>query len=102
MFEHDGEATVVTMCALRGRMETKVRWVKTSEPKPYAQYDTSVQVLFKDPRKRATCYYTTRPDNNRYHLIEVGGRVVWDSRTVVPCDMAEWEAIRARFAPAAG
>jgi hypothetical protein len=99
MFEHQGEATIVSMSSVspHRRMETKVRWVKTTEPEPYAQYATSVTLHFKEPRGRKTYYFTVKPDNLTYYLIEVGGRVVWDSRNLVPCDMAEWEADRARF-----
>jgi hypothetical protein len=57
----------------------------------------SVTVGFKKPRKRTAAFYTMVPDDIRYLEIEVDGKVVYDSRTEVPCDIEEWHATRARF-----
>ena len=33
------------------------------------------------------------PDNRQFYTIEQNGRVFYDSRTDVPCDMVEWERL---------
>jgi hypothetical protein len=91
-FEHHGEATVVEVCPVIGRLEEKVRWAKTE---PDEQDDASVCVLYKVPGKRGTYAYTASPGNRSYLLIEVAGRVKWDSRTVIPCDTTGWKKNRA-------
>jgi hypothetical protein len=95
--EHTGPALIVQHCAVMHRLETPVRWFRVGQPRPYAQHPASVCVGFKKPRKRVPHYYTITPDNIRYLTIEVGGRVVYDSRQEVPCDMAKWEETRSRF-----
>jgi hypothetical protein len=92
---HDGPATLVQHCAVYGRLETPVRWFEVGEVRPYAQHPVSVDVTFIKPRKRTRAYYTIKPENYRYLTAEVGGRVVYDSRADVPCDMAKWEETRA-------
>jgi hypothetical protein len=89
--EHTGRATVVQHCAVFGPLETPVRWVQTHEVRPYAQHPVAVYVTYIAPGKRTESYITIVPDNIRYCTIQAGGRVVWDSREEVPCDMVHWE-----------
>jgi hypothetical protein len=89
--ECTGSALIVQHCAVFGRLEKPVRWFKTCEPRPYAQYPVSVAVLFKEPKKRKTYFFTIVPDNLRYLTVEVKGEIVYDSRKDVPCDMGKWQ-----------
>jgi hypothetical protein len=38
-----------------------------------------------------------RPESIRYLTIEDAGRVLYDSRVDVPCDMAKWDETNHRF-----
>jgi hypothetical protein len=91
-----GLARIVQHCAAFGRIETPVRAFWVDEVVPYAQHAVSVSVTFTEPRQRRAAF-TMTPDDLRYLTVEVGGRVVYDSRTDVPCDMATWEATARRF-----
>jgi hypothetical protein len=88
--EYKGSCVVIQYCAVLGRLETPAQWVKTCEVRP------SVTVYFKEPGEPVRNYYIISPDNVRFAQIEVEGRVIWDSRQEVPCDMAAWEATNAR------
>src|SRR5262245_34333107 len=77
---------IVQHCAVLGRLETLVRWAKT------VQAGSSVTVTFQDVGEGASGYCLIRPDNLRFVQIEAQGRVLWDSRQEVPCDMAVWAA----------
>jgi len=70
-----------------------VRKFEVHDPKPYAQYPTSVMVSFVKPGKRKWAYFTVVPDNLRYLTIEHDDVVLYDSRTDVPCDMTKWESV---------
>jgi hypothetical protein len=50
--EHKGTATLVRHCAVFGRKEKVVRYVKTGDPCPYAQHARSVTLSYLLPRKR--------------------------------------------------
>ena len=93
-----GYATIVQHCAVFGRTATVVREWKVDAVWPDAQHPASVSVSFVEPRKRRRHSYTMKADNLRYLTIEAAGRVVYDSRRDVPCDMAAWEAARQRAA----
>jgi Family of unknown function (DUF6011) len=95
--EHTGNVTIVQHCAVFGRLETEARWVKTSDPTPYAQHERALHVYFSEPRKHKRCYFTFVPDSTRWCEILIDGKAVWDSRELVPCDPAKWEATAARF-----
>jgi hypothetical protein len=47
-------------------------------------------------------YFPVLPTDQMYVTVEAGGRVLWDSRAVVPCDMAKWEDMRQRLGLASG
>jgi hypothetical protein len=87
----EGEkALIVQHCAVAGRIETKARKFKVYEPRPYAQWQVAVRVWFVEPRMRNGRYFEVTPDDIRYMIIERDGRVLYDSRDEVPCDMAKW------------
>ena len=90
----EGEkATIIQHCAVFGNLKTEVRKYEVSDPKPYAQYLTSIHVSFVKPGKRKWAYFTIVPDDLRYLTVEHNGEVLYDSRTDVPCDMTKWEPI---------
>jgi hypothetical protein len=91
----EGEnATIIQHCAVFGNLKTYARKFTVHDPKPRAQYATSVSVSFVEPRKRNSKGFTMVPDNLRYLTIERdGGEVLYDSRDDVPCDMAKFEPI---------
>jgi hypothetical protein len=96
--EYQGPATIVQHCAVFGRIETPVRWVKTGTPQEISAFNAGVYVYLKEPRKQNSARITVEPDNTRYvEIHDDKGNVLWDSRKVVPCDMAEWEKTWARF-----
>jgi hypothetical protein len=79
-----GHAMIKQYCSVFGVLITEVRKFTVSEPRPYAQYPTSVDVSFVKPRQRRSYSYTIVPDGIRYLTIERNGDVVYDSRTDVP------------------
>jgi hypothetical protein len=97
MRERTGPAVIVQHCAVFGQLETPVRWFKVGKVGPYAQYKQTVTVCFRSVRERNSASYTMKPDNLRYLTVEADGRVLYDSRADVPCDMAHWEKTRAEF-----
>jgi hypothetical protein len=46
-------------------------------------------ISYTEAGQRCSRHYTVGDDND-YFSIVAGGRLVWDSRSVVPCDMARW------------
>jgi hypothetical protein len=95
VLEYNGPATIVQHCAVLGELKTPVRWFETRPPERYAQHETTVTVWFKHPGKRASNFFRVVPDNIRYMVIsDAAGEVLWDSRRLVPCDMAVWDARR--------
>jgi hypothetical protein len=87
-------ATIIQHCATFGNLKTQVRKFYVSDPKPYAQYDAAIDVSFVEGGKRRPAYFTITSDNRRWLTIEADdGRVLYDSRTDVPCDMKKWEPI---------
>ena len=96
MLERTGKATIIQHCAVFGQLMTEVRWFKVCEPRRHAQHERAVYVNFIKPRKRVEAYYTIVPDNTRYLTIEdQWGKLLYDSRSEVPCDMEAWQKIRA-------
>jgi len=98
----DGEnAVIVQHCAVDGRLETPVRSFRVGEAEPYAQRPATVSVVFVPRRKRNKAVVTMRPDDLRYLTIEseseIEGRVLYDSRVDVPCDMAKWAETNRQF-----
>ncbi len=89
-----GKATIIQYCAVFGRLETPVRQWSAREPAPYAQHPIAVSVSFSEPRKQRTSFFNIVPNNTRYLTVEQDGVVVYDSRSEVPCDMQDWQAIR--------
>jgi len=92
-----GNAVIVQHSAVFGHLETPVRSFHVGEAQPYAQYPISVSVSFVEPRKRKGAGYTVKPDDSGYLTIEAEGRVLYDSRVDVPCDMAKWEETNRQF-----
>ena len=65
---------------------------------PYAQYAVSVSAHFIEPRKRRRASVRMVPDDTTYLTIETDGRVLYDSRAGVPCDMGAWAETNQRCA----
>ena len=74
-----------------GRLERPVRAYAIGAPRPYAQHKVSVSLHWIAPRKRRQFYFVLTPDNLRYAQVVEQGLVVYDTRSVVPCDMDQWE-----------
>ncbi len=95
---YEGPATIVTHCAVFGRMTTPARKWRVGEVRPYAQYPVSAIVAYVKPSNRKAVYLSVVPEDIRYITIEQDGATVYDSRADVPCDMERWAQTRARFA----
>jgi hypothetical protein len=96
-YQLKGRAAVITThCAVFGTWSETVREFQVSQVRPHDQYPISVSIDFVEPKKRRGRSAVTRPDNIRYRTIEVAGRIVYDTRTDVPCDMAEFEKTLAK------
>ena len=93
---------VVQHCAVFGRLETPVGRYRVGRPRTDARHPTSVVVVFLDPRTARRATVTAWTDSRRYLTIETGGRVVYDSRRDVTCDMAAWTATRRAHAAREG
>lgn len=96
--EHAGPATLIFHSAAWGRMERPVQWVRGSPPQRRAQYAVAVLLSWRSSRGDRSATWIV-PDNGRYAEVVAGGKVVWDSRSVVPCDMAAWERLRQQCRP---
>jgi hypothetical protein len=86
--EWHGDVVILHHIAYLGLLSPRrkhVRWAKV-EPLPDSR---RLWISYKEARQRNSRHYTVGDDND-YFSIVVGGRLVWDSRAVVPCDMAKW------------
>ena len=65
----------------------------------YAQYEAAVCVSWRQPGDRKKRYYIhVVPENLTYYTIhDPLGNQAWDSRSLVPCDMAVYDATVKRF-----
>jgi hypothetical protein len=98
MKEFNGKLKRVLHCAVFGRLEDVVRKVQVADPKPDAQYSVSVTIGSVPKGRRRWFFVTMTPDDIRYCTVEdESGRVLYDSRQDVPCDMAKWEDTWRRF-----
>ncbi len=79
-----------------GHWEKKVRQWSIGDVKADAS-SFSVYVMFIEPKKRRSSYFTITSNNMKYLTIEDGGKVLYDTRRDVPCDMDEWAATNERF-----
>jgi hypothetical protein len=86
-------ATIIRHDAVFGRREKIVRKFKVGEVVSYAQYKQAVSVQWVEPRKRNCWRFVVVPDNLVFCTIEHDGRVLYDSRNDVPCDMAKWSEV---------
>jgi hypothetical protein len=96
--EHHGPATILHHCAVFGDSKTEVCWIETCEPRPYAQCPTCVEIVWIQPGKRKKALMIVKPDNLKYAEIEVAGKIVYDSRQEIPCDMEKWSETKKRIA----
>jgi hypothetical protein len=94
--QYHGNAVLVHHSAIYGRSEQEITWFQTGDPRPQAQFDRVVDLRFIQKGERRRAVTTMQPTHYRYIEILVGGRVVWDSRTEVRCDMNRFEEIRTR------
>lgn len=91
------QTVVVVHCAVFGRFERRVKSFEVGSPQPLGEYPVGVLVSFVEPRQRRAEGLTIVADNTRFVTVEDRGRVLYDSRSDVPCDMAAWEQTRAQF-----
>jgi hypothetical protein len=90
---YDGPATIILHCTVFGSLKRDVRCFEVGDVSPYAQYTHSVTVWFKGPRKRNWDSYHVVSGNRRFITIEDrSGKLLYDSRQDVPCDMDAWHA----------
>jgi hypothetical protein len=90
-----GSAVLTRHCSAFGTWRRRVQEYRVDYPdQAAAQHPVSVTIGFLEPRKRQLNYVTITP-GTRYCTIEEAGRLVYDTRTDVPCDMAEFEKERA-------
>ena len=90
-----GKVAIFHHCTLSGVSRTDAREVRIDPPDREAQYDDVVTIRYTEPRKRRGRYFSVDPTNIVFVTVEVGGRLVYDSRTEVPLDMAFWNEKRA-------
>jgi hypothetical protein len=101
-------ATIVRHCPVRGNLETVAKSFKVSDvetltigswhPADQHKVMQRVQVHFVEPRKRNWSCFTFDEGDLVYITVEHNGKVYYDSRQDVPCDMSQYalveEAIR--------
>jgi hypothetical protein len=92
------KAMIVKHCAVFGTKKYPARKFSVSEVRPHAQYPVSVTVYYTPPRVRRSDAFTVCNDDLTWLSIERGDVVLYDSRADVPCDMAKWWAVRAKWA----
>lgn len=85
------EYTLIIHCAELGEVRRRIKAFRVSEPAPFVHYEIGVVVTFAVPRVRTEEGVTIVQDNRRYVTVEEAGRVVFDSRTAVPCNMDAWQ-----------
>jgi hypothetical protein len=86
-------------CVMIAYYTESARKFSITETRPYAQYLRALNVNWTEPRKRNGKYKTYRPliVSDGYAVIEVDGKIVYDTRADMPIDMDKFRAIRARF-----
>jgi hypothetical protein len=103
--ERTGPAVLTIHSAVFGRRGNEIQWFRVGEVKPYAQHERTVDVVFRERpqpnsrRKQQRAFTTVVPNNIRYLTVEAEGRVIYDSREDVPCDMGRWNEVAAKHCP---
>jgi hypothetical protein len=93
--QHKGKATLVLHSCVFGRSETEVVEIATKVER-YAEHPQAVYIRFREPRKHTWAGTWIEPVSIRYAEILVNGRVVYDTRSEIPFDMAVFRAGEAR------
>jgi hypothetical protein len=75
----------------------RVRKVRITDPAPYAQHHCAVHVVYVPIRRRNPRMFVVVPTSIEYVTLERDGKVLYDSRDDVPCDMAYWQATRTKW-----
>ena len=101
--EHTGLATLTLYNAVFRTWSEQGVAYKVGPVEPYAQYPYSVDVSWEEPRRPRQrqsrwCSKVIYCSDSEFLRIEVAGKVTYDSRMDVPCDMDHWRDIRARMA----
>ncbi len=91
------QATITRHSAVGYGFSRGVREFKVHDPEPHAQYSVSVSIEYKMPRKRTRQWMRAVPEDISFITIEVDGQTVYDSRSDVPCDMDEYQAVADRL-----
>jgi hypothetical protein len=89
--QYTGPAVLVQQCAIWGRCETPVVWFQTSPPKPFRDIQIMVTLTYRRPGQRRRDYCQMQPSDINYLLLEVGRKILYDSRTELPCDKTQWQ-----------
>ena len=94
-----GEADIVWWSAVNTGepMRQRLRGYRIVPMERCAQFDRAVSVWYVEPRRRRWHGFVVKNDDLVYVTIEKDGRVVWDSRADVPCDMTKWLADQHKF-----
>jgi hypothetical protein len=81
---------IVQHCAVSGR--TEIEFLTASwDISRYARCERAVMIFFRPKsRKNRGRHIVITPAALRYAQVKVDGKVVYDTRQDVPCDMAAW------------
>jgi len=91
LFEFTGKARIIQRCAVFGESSWDVQWVKVLKDDP--DVFGLLVVFTKTGKTKRKIKTLVSPFNIGYVTIEAGGKAVWDSRAVIPCDMERWGEI---------
>jgi hypothetical protein len=94
-----GRATVVLHDAAYGMSKVPVRSWTVGDPVPVPSGGDAVCIRYVAAVGRPPWFFWMLPDNLLYLTVEQDGRVVYDSRADVPCDMDRHTEERGRYEP---
>jgi len=87
------DSTIVKYLVKEGKRETFVRTYEMLVPQPIGHYETALVIRHKAPRERHWRYEYAIPCGYAYLTIEKAGKIVYDSRSEIPCNMEQFEAL---------
>jgi hypothetical protein len=93
-WDRPGLAIIHDRHAVFGDRDIAVRKFSVSDAEPAGQYEHTVTVRYIKKHQQTSNDLQILPTNMRYVTIEKDGAIIYDSRTDVPCDMAQWRAYR--------
>jgi hypothetical protein len=93
----DGGVLNVYTCVMSPHNAYPISGFSVSTVKPSAEYDCSVRIAFIELHTSDTKSLRVYPTNGQYATVEVAGKVVYDSRADIPCNMTLFNSSRTRF-----